>query len=145
MPITRNRVDEDFAAFADQTCKDVEEQIIEVLCKIGAYGYDIAVEHGNFQDRTGELRSSIGWGVTRDGKLIKSGGFRQILQGWKGVEEGKAALRQMVADSHEGIALIFVAGAEYSIYVEAMGYDVITYSEQRCVEEAEKIINSMFK
>ncbi len=145
MPITKNGVDEDFAAFADQTCKDVEEQLIAVFCKIGAYGYDIAVEHGNYQDQSGELRSSIGWGVTHDGKLVKSGGFRQILQGSKGVEEGKAALRKMVADSRDGIALIFVAGAEHSIYVEAMGYDVITSSELRCVEEAEKIINAMFK
>ena len=145
MPITRNRVDEDFADFVDKTCKDVEAQLIAVFCKIGAYAYDIAVEHGNYQDNSGNLRSSIGWGVTHDGKLVQSGGFRQILQGSDGVQAGKAALRRMVAESNEGIALIVVAGEEYSVYVEAMGYDVITYSELRCVEEAEKIIDSMFK
>lgn len=77
-----------------------------------------------FFDQTSVLRSSIGYIITHNGKVISID-----FQGEKteGITQGKQ-FAQELTKGVEGYALICVAGANYAYYVEALGYDVITGS-----------------
>lgn len=87
-----------------------------------------------FFDQTGQLRSSIGYVITKNGVVIESdfttngvnvsGEVNNTEEGKKEGEEFAEELTKGV----EGYALICVAGANYAYYVEALGYDVITGS-----------------
>lgn len=146
MPIKHKDIDREFSDFVDDGISAIEKDIVGVFVKIGDYGYRLAVERGNYQDRTGTLRSSIGYGVVANGRLVKSGGFQQFLSGSAGVSTGKDRLNELVSEVKRGyIALIFVAGAEHAMYVESMGYDVMTFSEIECYHKAEEMINQLFK
>lgn len=145
MPITRGKSDWDFDAFIDKTIARIETDAVKILFKIGVYGYDLAFNRGSYQDRTGRLRSSIGWGVAKGGKLVKSGGFKQVLKGGEGAQRGKQRLQEIAAEQSSGITLIIVVGEKHAIYVEATGYDVLTFSELKCVKVAETLINSILQ
>lgn len=94
----------------------------------------------SFTDRTGNLRSSIGFVLLKDGKVVKSD-FEQTLEG----SEGKAqAIRYASGEADRfvfGYALIVVAGMEYAAAVESKGYDVISGSSI----EATNALNKYFK
>jgi len=85
--------------------------------------------NGTYQDRTGNLRSSIGYVVLRDGVSINQGGFEQVLTGEDGIKSGKEFIQALIAKYRKGIVLIVVAGMEYAAYVEALNYDVLTSAE----------------
>lgn len=146
MPISHTEIDDDFDAFVDCRVAEIEQSIVDVLVKVGEQGYKTAIAHGSYQDRTGTLRSSIGFGVVKYGTLTKVGGFKHFRSGSSGAAIGKDKLDGLVAEcGGDEICLIFVAGAEYATYVEAMGYDVITFSEIECYHNAENEINKLFR
>ena len=86
---------------------------------------DIRTSHiSNWIDRTGNLRSSIGYIITLDGKPIGISAFEKVI-GPKpdpdepdGSQEGKDYAMQLASLYPNGIALIVVAGMEYASYVE---------------------------
>lgn len=146
MPIKHRDIDREFSDFVDDGISDIKRQVVDVFVRIGDYGYKLAVERGNYQDRTGNLRSSIGYGVVLNGRLVKIGGFEQFLSGSDGVSRGKDLLNELVSEvENDRISLILVAGAEYAMYVESIGYDVMTFSEIECFHKAEEMINELFK
>ena len=68
-----------------------------------------------YQDQTGNLTASIGYGVIKSGQIISSGGFG----GGEGGARGRAALETHAAEIGRGkYGLIIVAGMEYASYVE---------------------------
>ena len=115
----KGNIDATFAAFL----AEVERQIIESLCRIGEEVVTLAKlvppERG-FTDRTGNLRSSIGYVVCKDGQPLNIA-FEAL---------------QVAKDHTEGYTLIVVAGMNYAVYVESKGRDVLTSAEK----EAEKLI-----
>lgn len=83
-----------------------------------------------FTNRTTRLRNSIGYVVSRNGKVIHSD-FDSYSVSGDAENEGRMLGRQYateLAQQTQGYALICVAGADYAFYVEAKGYDVITGS-----------------
>lgn len=92
---------------------------------------------GDWHDRSGNLRSSIGYIVTYDGKAVKRGKFKEVLSkdgsginGREGIEAGKRAIEGLKGTHTEGFALIIVAGMNYAEYVEAFeDYDVLAGAE----------------
>jgi hypothetical protein len=89
-----------------------------------------ARNNANFTDRTGNLRSSIGYIILENGVQYTEGGFTRIKQGTEGVGKGKDFIDKIAARYPRGLVLICVAGMGYAAYVEAKGYDVITGSSQ---------------
>lgn len=79
-----------------------------------------AFPHGDYTDRTGNLRSSIGYAVLVDSEVIVS----KIPEN----NEGRAAFINIIASLPYARGLVFVgmAGMEYASYLEAMGYNVIS-------------------
>jgi len=57
-----------------------EEKIVRILRNVGEKCINEAREYGSYQDRTGNLRSSIGYIVLKDGKPIEKGGKYYAFQ-----------------------------------------------------------------
>lgn len=82
-----------------------------------------------YQDRTGNLTSSIGYCVSIDGNIVNMSGFETVGTEGKGTSDGKSYIKKLAAQYPNKVALIVVAGMEYASYVKNMGYDVIDGAE----------------
>ena len=79
-----------------------------------------------YLNQTGNLCSSIGYAVVADGRVVAGGGFRVVGQGAGGAARGRELLARL-ADEHAQpghVALIIVAGMDYTSYVEDMHLNV---------------------
>ena len=116
----------------------IDEEIIDRLCRIGeevvTYAKQIPPERG-FTDRTGNLRSSIGYVVCKDGQPINLA-FEAVKGGHEGVHTGQRLAMEIARQHTEGYTLIVVAGMNYAVHVESKGRDVLTSAEK----EAEKLL-----
>lgn len=117
----------DISRMAKEVQKAKEQAILERLKFIGERFIINARSISTYKDRTGNLRSSIGYVILKDG--------RQIVGDFKGKGEGVRKAKDMVARligenyaGHKGFVLIGVAGMEYAAAVESRGKDVITGS-----------------
>lgn len=86
-----------------------------------------ARNQADFTDRTGNLRSSIGYIILKNGVNIMEN-FEQRKDGPDGVQEAKKVADDLKKKYPRGYVLIGVAGMEYAAAVESRGYDVITSS-----------------
>lgn len=80
-----------------------------------------ARNNGEYQDRTGNLRSSIGYIILKDGKQV-SGAFPGDKS--DGVQKAEAMVRRLMGEDFvpvKGYVLIVVAGMDYAWAVET-GY-----------------------
>mgnify|MGYP004444820349 CR=1 FL=1 len=87
---------------------------------------------GGYDDQTGNLRSSIGFGVLYNGELQEVGGFKRVeghVTDPKGQdptqigEEAIATYAEMMP--RKGYCIVVVAGMNYARYVEDKGYNVL--------------------
>lgn len=108
----------------EQFQEKVHSDILNTLRFVGEEFVNKARISGNYKDRTGNLRSSIGYIILKDGKIID--------KNFEGEKEGKnqgQKVAKEVAEQHpDGYVLIGVAGMQYAAYVEARSFDVITGS-----------------
>ena len=80
-----------------------------------------------YKDRTHLLRSSIGFVIYNHGeKVAESFSSTGGEKGSEGVEEGKRMAAQAAAQYPNDIVAVIVAAADYALYVESKGYDVLT-------------------
>jgi len=77
-----------------------------------------------YEDQTGDLRSSLGYIIAKDGQAVQ-----ENMQGNpNGQAHAKQVAEEVLKESKKGFVLIVVAGMEYAAAVESKGYDVITGS-----------------
>lgn len=114
--------------FNDQYEKNVRRAIINILQYVGEACVREARDGGTYTDQTGNLRSSIGYVIVSDGKIVSRGDTKQYKDGAEGVAESQKFLTQL-AKEYDGITLIVVAGMKYAAYVESKGYNVLTSAE----------------
>ncbi len=81
-------------------------------------------------DRTGNLRSSIGYVIASEGKIIKYSDFTVVKNGSDGPEAGKALAEEIAKKYRSGYVLVVVAGMSYAEYVEAMDNKVVLASAE---------------
>lgn len=80
----------------------------------------------SWTDQTGNLRSSVGYILVRDGRICGGGGFETVNGPRRGdtdkdgSREGRGFAESLAERYPTGYALIVVAGMEYAAYVEAM-------------------------
>jgi hypothetical protein len=156
---TRN----DIKRRVDAFLKEVENAQIEALEKLGeecvTHARELPPEIG-FHDRTGNLRSSIGYSVYKNGEAVRDYYFKS--EG-KEKEEGKPdiggdALKKAkdLADSvgkeTKGITLVVTAGMNYAAALEANGawkikskrsYDVLASAELLAERKLPKILSDL--
>lgn len=81
-------------------------------------------------DRTGNLRSSIGYAVYDYGKKYIESTFAVVKQGGEGASEGRRAVNELASKYSNVYALVVVAGMNYADKVEAIeSKDVLASTE----------------
>lgn len=104
--------------------------IVNIFCYVGEQCIIEARDSGDYTDQTGNLRSSIGYAVVCDGKVVQRDCIDKVKKGDKGVSEGNDYLSKCIKKARKkGIVLIVTAGMNYAEYVEAKGYNVLSPAE----------------
>jgi len=110
--------------YLDGVMEEQEKKSLLSLQYLGEEFVNKARLTGNYTDRTGNLRSSVGYIILHDGKAVdRNFEGRQI-----GKDQGQKVANEVATQYPRGWVLIGVAGMEYAAYVEAKNYDVISGS-----------------
>ncbi|MFA7218071.1 MAG: hypothetical protein WC057_05670 [Dehalococcoidales bacterium] len=124
MPLIPGFKGQDTDRQIDQFVMSIEERIIMTLAMVGEQFVNDARNTRTYQDQTGNLRSSIGYIIAKDGHVA--------VENVEGKAEGKAQAkriaREILQENKQGFVLIGIAGMGYAAAVESKGYDVITGS-----------------
>ena len=122
----------DIADYIANQLKASQQALVKVFEYVGESCIAEARVAGNYTDRTGNLRSSIGYVIVVDGKVQKT----VIVSPSKGDDKSKGKtsavnmLKELVHGYPNGVALVIVAGMNYAGYVEARNYNVLLSAEQ---------------
>jgi hypothetical protein len=104
--------------------------------QVGETFVNNARNNGSYTDRTGNLRSSVGYVILFNGLQLFDGGFVEVLPtGETGVRKGLDFIAEVAAKYPAGLVLVCVAGMHYAAAVESKGYEVITASAIMAKEE----------
>jgi deoxycytidylate deaminase len=103
----------------------VDKASFDILSRAGEMAVIYARQHGTYQDRTTNLRNSVGYVIMKDG-LIISGKFQSGKSSSKAASYAQTVAAETAQTHKKGYVLIVVAGMEYAAYVEAKGYDVLS-------------------
>ncbi|WP_373190558.1 MULTISPECIES: hypothetical protein [Bacteroides] len=141
MPIRQLTPMSEIDRYTEQQLERLKQVLIRNLMYIGETVLNRARSTNSYKDRTGNLRSSIGYVITIDGRIIHSSNFQTVKQGKKGSSKGSAYVKSLARKFPQGICLIVVAGMNYASYVSAKGLDVLDSSELL----AERLVPQMLK
>lgn len=119
--------------------------IANTFCYVGEQCIIEARNGGNYTDRSGNLRSSIGYAVLMNGQVIQSDHVEKIKNGDKGVMEGQEYLQSRIKKaSKKGVVLIVTAGMNYAEYVEAKPkYVVLSSAKLKAPVLIKQILTSL--
>lgn len=129
MPIKLVTPKSEIDAYIDRKIENARQAIIDRLCYIGSLCINEAREHGDYNNPTGNLRSSIGYEVVVDGQVYEKAIVEMTKNGTEGRKEADAFLNRLAEKHLTGICLIVVAGMSYAVYVEGRGKNVLTSAE----------------
>ena len=126
--------------------EEIDQEIIRAMSYAGEKfvrdARSMTKTQGGFGDVTGNLRSSIGYFILKDGDIIK-----KDFTG-SGIGEQNAMTELLFLSNKEGFQMIGIAGMNYASYVESKGYNVITLQADVCLIDLEqyfKILENRFK
>ena len=124
-----------------------EERIYRLLQRAGEEFVKIARKKGNYEDRTGNLRSSIGYVIVKDGDILTEN-YEQSSTGTDkqtGIREAKRLVSELVSIYSDGWVLIGVAAMPYAVYVEAIhNLDVISVATEHTEDWIKKQSRILF-
>lgn len=115
----------------------MEKAIEARLIRIGNKFVRDARLNADFTDRTGNLRSSIGYVLIGDGTPIKAD-FEDTKKGLMGKTKAIEYATEITSGYNHGYVLVVVAGMEYAARVESHGFDVLTGSSIAATNELTK-------
>lgn len=124
--------------------------LVKNMCYIGETCIKIARETGDYNDITGNLRSSIGYIVLSNGTVRQYGAPVQKSgkkgDGSGGVAAGNALLTKLKAEYPYGVVLVLCAGMEYAAFVENVrGKHVLIDAELEAQRLIDKLLGKMIK
>lgn len=124
--------------------------LVKNMCYIGETCIKIARERGDYNDITGNLRSSIGYIVLSSGTVKQYGAPEQKAgksgDGAAGVAAGNALLSKLKAEYPYGVVLVLCAGMEYAAFVENVrGKRVLIDAELEAQRLIDKLLGKMLK
>ncbi len=137
----------------DNFLTEVDKMQIEILQELGekcvTHARGLPPEIG-FHDQTGNLRSSMGYAIFKDGVAIHTW-YEKVppkkpKEGvvYDGMERGKQ-LAEEVGKNTKGIVLVVTAGMNYATYVEAKGRDVLASAEILAQRELPRMLDELIK
>lgn len=142
MPIRQKTPQSQVNQYLENQLKQRERVFINVLERIGQECITEARNNGNYIDQTGNLRSSIGYAIFNNGKIISSSSFESIKNGKEGQKQGRDLVKSLVSEFNQNIVLIVVAGMNYAAYVETKR-NVISSSELLAKQQAKIILEKL--
>lgn len=116
-----------FDKIKEQYINSATQKFIEV----GERCITEARDNGSYTDRTGNLRSSVGYVVLLDGVEQSQSNINKLNRKQFDIIKAKYT---------KGLVLIVVAGMNYAAYVEAKGYNVLSSAELM----AENILKQLY-
>ena len=104
----------------------------------------------NWQDQTGNLRSSIGYAVCNYGRSLFKSKFEKVIgkdgNGSTGSLQGQEYVEQLAQKYTDVYTLVVVAGMDYAEYLElCLGRDVLQGTEVWAKAEIEKVVDVFYK
>lgn len=140
-PLLTNRTDIDRIAARLQASRErARKAALRRLAYIGEAAVVKARERGSYTDRTGNLRSSVGYVVLDDGKQVRQGKPAEYKNASDGPKQWRKLTDAVRSQYPSGLVLIVAAGMHYAAYVENIhGRDVLASAEL----EAEKLFNQL--
>lgn len=127
--------------YIEQQIERVTTATIRALMYVGERCLNEARQTDSYKDRTGNLRSSLGYIIVMDGKIVHQSDFAVVKQGHEGSKSGIQYAKELARQFPEDIALIVVAGMHYAVYVAAKGYDILDSAELL----ADRLVPKMLK
>ena len=121
----------DIREIRDYLAREVEKHEARIIAMLRYVGETVVnkirtSDISEWNDQTGNLRSSIGYIISLDGVSVEESQF-PMVDGPKrgetsddGSQIGKSFAESLISLYPRGIALIVVAGMEYATYVERM-------------------------
>lgn len=146
MGITPKFTRNDVKGVFDRFLNVIQAKQIERLQRVGekCLVYARAAHPNDWEDQTGNLRSSVGYMVFVDGVAVHKSPFEQVSARvtrngvkYDGGKQGENLCRKIGAE-HDGVCLVMVAGMNYAVYVESKGRDVLTGAEHMAQDELPK-------
>jgi hypothetical protein len=122
--------------------ENADSKMLSILQYKGEEFVNKARALNTYQDDTGNLRSSIGYVILKDGEIIDMNFKADGPDGETGKLKGMEFAGKIADLYPSGFVLIGVAGMEYARHVEAMNYDVITGSQPES-EELKALFNEI--
>ncbi|MGL5913931.1 MAG: hypothetical protein ACRCZB_07170 [Bacteroidales bacterium] len=144
MPIHQITPQSEVDNYLEEQIKRVERLCIRNLSYVGEQCVNEGRSANSYYDQTGNLRSSIGYIIIKDGQVAKMSSFELAGRGTDrvtGQRDGREFANKLVSSFPEGIVLIVVAGMSYASYVSAKGINVLDSAELM----AEKLVPQMMK
>lgn len=96
----------------DDALNNLKDEILIDLMYEGEKAVAKARRDGNYQNRTGNLRNSVGYAVLNDGI--------EAMQANTDTE------KLIKANDTDGVGVVLANGVEYGSFVESRGYDVLS-------------------
>lgn len=139
--------DKEVERWFDYYVDRAEERIHKLLQRAGEEFVKIARRKGNYQDHTGNLRSSIGYVIVKDGDILTEN-YERSTKGTdkqSGIQEAKRLVSELVSVYSDGWVLVGVAAMPYAVYVEAIdNLDVISVATEHTEEWIKKQSKVLF-
>lgn len=135
----------DIRRVIEEKIKQIDEAVLMALQRAGERFVKNARSTNTYKDQTGNLRSSIGYVILKNGAQIVDGGFVVYNTGGEGARIGKKIIDQISKEYGTGYVLICIAGMDYAAAVESKGYDVITGSSKIAEADLKKAIGNISK
>ena len=139
--------DKEVERWFDYYVDRAEERIYKLLQRAGEEFVKIARKKGNYQDHTGNLRSSIGYAIINDGNILNEN-YEQSTEGTDkqtGMREAKRLISELASVYSDGWVLVGVAAMPYAVYVEAIeNLDVISVATEHAEDWIKKQSRTLF-
>ena len=143
MPITQLTPMSEIERYTEEQIERLKISILRTFMYIGEACLNKARSTDSYKDQTGNLRSSIGYIITADGRVIKSSDFAIVKSGSQGAKDGLAYAKKVAKEFPQSVCLIVVAGMNYAAYVSAKGYDVLDSSELWADQMPESLLKKL--
>lgn len=127
--------------------EEVEDRIFNLLAAAGEMFVKYARELHTYEDHTGNLRSSIGYIICKNGESVMED-FQHSDRGTDKITgniKGRQLAETIASSFPFGYILIGVAGMQYAAAVEAKGYDVVTGACSQAEIWLRRSVQSVFK
>lgn len=126
----------------DEYAERINVAAIRVLMYVGEVCLTKARKTKSYKDQTGNLRSSIGYIVIDNGRVVNMSAFEAVKQGHHGTKEGAKYALEVAKNYPTGVVLVLVAGMNYAEYV-ARRYDVIDGAELTASRVTPKLLKKL--